>query len=166
MVWLVLKVSLNTRRGLVWFLYFPKMAGVSLISQFPSNSVSFVSRSKTTSIFPVNSISFPKVIKSNKLVFTRKKLNFSLRAAGEDNGETESTVGVAVAEEEPYKEPTEIDVLKKQLVDLFYGTNRGLSATSETRAEVVELITLLEAKNPTPEPTQALTLLNGKWILA
>jgi hypothetical protein len=68
---------------------------------------------------------------------------------------------VAVAEE-----PTEIDLLKKQLVDSLYGTNRGLSATTETRGEIVELITQLEAKNPTPAPTEALSLLNGKWILA
>lgn len=60
----------------------------------------------------------------------------------------------------------EITSLKKALVDSFYGTDRGLKATSETRAEIVELITQLEAKNPTPAPTEALTLLNGKWILA
>ncbi|MCE7766844.1 hypothetical protein GQL56_29915, partial [Pseudomonas putida] len=74
--------------------------------------------------------------------------------------------GVAVAEEEPPKEPSEIELLKKQLVDSFYGTNRGLSASSETRAEIVELITKLESMNPTPAPTEALPLLNGKWILA
>lgn len=73
---------------------------------------------------------------------------------------------LAVAEEEKPKELTEMDSLKKALVDSFYGTNRGLSATSETRAEIVELITQLEAKNPTPAPTEALSLLNGKWILA
>ncbi|KAI3795736.1 hypothetical protein L1987_38393 [Smallanthus sonchifolius] len=33
-------------------------------------------------------------------------------------------------------------------------------------AEIVELITRLEVLNPTPEPTSALPLLNGKWILA
>ncbi|KAL6332849.1 hypothetical protein AAG906_015115 [Vitis piasezkii] len=70
---------------------------------------------------------------------------------------------VAVVEEEKSKEITS---LKKALVDSFYGTDRGLKATSETRAEIVELITQLEAKNPTPAPTEALTLLNGKWILA
>ncbi|KAJ9689845.1 hypothetical protein PVL29_012488 [Vitis rotundifolia] len=70
---------------------------------------------------------------------------------------------VAVVEEEKSKE---INSLKKALVDSFYGTDRGLKATSETRAEIVELITQLEAKNPTPAPTEALTLLNGKWILA
>ena len=80
-------------------------------------------------------------------------------------------VAVAVAEVEEKKEvrtvePSEIDRLKKALVTSFRGTNRGLSATSETRAKIIELITQLEAKNPTPAPTVALTLLNGKWILA
>lgn len=74
-------------------------------------------------------------------------------------------VAVAEADECP-KEAPEITSLKKALVDSFYGTNLGLSATSETRAEIVELITQLEAKNPTPAPTEALTLLNGKWVLA
>lgn len=83
----------------------------------------------------------------------------------EEQPVTESPA-VAVAEEEKPKEVSEVDSLKKALVDSFYGTNRGLKATSETRAEIVELITQLEAKNPTPAPTEALTLLNGKWILA
>ncbi|XP_020220820.1 plastid-lipid-associated protein, chloroplastic [Cajanus cajan] len=69
--------------------------------------------------------------------------------------------GVAVEEK-----PAETEKLKKALVDSFYGTDRGLKASSETRAEIVELITQLEAKNPNPAPTDALTLLNGKWILA
>ncbi|XVF26114.1 hypothetical protein REPUB_Repub13aG0272000 [Reevesia pubescens] len=68
--------------------------------------------------------------------------------------------------EEKPKEVVEIESLKKALVDSFYGTDRGLKASSETRAEIVELITQLEAKNPTPAPTEALPLLNGKWILA
>jgi hypothetical protein len=71
---------------------------------------------------------------------------------------------VAVVEEE--KPMSEIESLKRGLVDSFYGTDRGLTASSETRAEIVELITQLEAKNPTPAPTEALPLLNGKWILA
>ncbi|KAJ4975415.1 hypothetical protein NE237_000521 [Protea cynaroides] len=76
-------------------------------------------------------------------------------------------VATALGEEEvKVKEPSEVDKLKKALVDSFYGTERGLSASSETRAEIVELITQLEALNPTPAPTEALTLLNGKWILA
>jgi hypothetical protein len=80
--------------------------------------------------------------------------------------EDPSGASVAVAEEAKPAEPSEIDRLKKALVDSFYGTDRGLRATSETRAEIVELITQLEAKNPTPAPTEALALLNGKWILA
>jgi len=61
---------------------------------------------------------------------------------------------------------TELTDLKQGLVDSFYGTQRGLRASSDTRAEINELVTQLEAKNPTPVPTEALTLLNGKWILA
>ncbi|PPD82029.1 hypothetical protein GOBAR_DD21032 [Gossypium barbadense] len=87
-----------------------------------------------------------------------------------EDPETESG-GVIVAEaeaeeEKPKEEVGEIESLKKALVDSFYGTDRGWKASSETRAEIVELITLLEAKNPTPAPTDSLPLLNGKWILS
>ena len=37
-----------------------------------------------------------------------------------------------------------------QLLDSLFGTERGLSASSEVRAEINELITQLEAKNPNP----------------
>ncbi|KAK8600974.1 hypothetical protein V6N12_050819 [Hibiscus sabdariffa] len=77
----------------------------------------------------------------------------------------EDCPSVAVAEPQP-NQTVEIQRLKKALVDSFVGTDRGLKANSETRAEIVELITQLEAKNPTPAPTHALPLLNGKWILA
>eukprot|EP00246_Nothoceros_aenigmaticus_P013766 TRINITY_DN4920_c0_g3_i1.p1 TRINITY_DN4920_c0_g3~~TRINITY_DN4920_c0_g3_i1.p1 ORF type:complete len:330 (-),score=15.44 TRINITY_DN4920_c0_g3_i1:77-1066(-) len=60
----------------------------------------------------------------------------------------------------------EVSNLKQCLVDTFYGTERGLRAGSDTRGEIVELISQLEAKNPTPAPTQALSLLDGKWVLA
>ncbi|BBH00691.1 fibrillin [Prunus dulcis] len=80
--------------------------------------------------------------------------------------ETESAVAVAEDDKPAEPESAETSRLKKALVDSFYGTDRGLSATSETRAEIVELITQLEAQNPTPAPTEALPLLNGKWILA
>lgn len=75
----------------------------------------------------------------------------------------------ATVEDPPAEVPaalSEVDKLKQKLKDLLYGTNRGLKASSETRAEIVELITQLEAQNPTPAPTDALALLNGKWILA
>ncbi|KAL0906476.1 hypothetical protein M5K25_024973 [Dendrobium thyrsiflorum] len=74
--------------------------------------------------------------------------------------------GVAAVEEETAGATSVTAELKRKLLDLLFGTDRGLKATSETRAEVNELITQLEAKNPTPAPTEALSLLSGKWILA
>ncbi|KAF8669840.1 hypothetical protein HU200_051014 [Digitaria exilis] len=73
---------------------------------------------------------------------------------------------VAEAEAPASPEASEVAGLKARLKEALYGTERGLRASSETRAEIVELITQLEARNPTPAPTEALTLLNGKWILA
>ena len=45
-------------------------------------------------------------------------------------------------------------LLQAVLLDSFYGTDRGLAVSSEARAEISELITQLEAKNPTPAPTE------------
>ncbi|KAG1327188.1 putative protein argonaute 16 [Cocos nucifera] len=100
-------------------------------------------------------------------------VSFRLRAMADDEEwseerggeEEEAAGGVAVAETEGKVEPSEVAEMKRKLIDLLRGTDRGLKASSETRAEIVELITQLEAKNPTPAPTEALTLLNGKWIL-
>eukprot|EP00271_Cylindrocystis_brebissonii_P014142 TRINITY_DN35396_c0_g1_i1.p1 TRINITY_DN35396_c0_g1~~TRINITY_DN35396_c0_g1_i1.p1 ORF type:complete len:345 (-),score=58.69 TRINITY_DN35396_c0_g1_i1:600-1634(-) len=61
---------------------------------------------------------------------------------------------------------SETEDLKQVLLDSLYGTERGLRASSETRAEILELITQLEAVNPTPSPTEATDLLTGRWILA
>lgn len=55
--------------------------------------------------------------------------------------------------------------LKRCLVGCFYGTEYGLRASSQTRAEIGELISQLEAQNPTPVPTEAPSLLQGKWVL-
>ena len=55
--------------------------------------------------------------------------------------------------------------VKTQLLDSFFGTNRGLSASAETRSEVNELITRLESLNPTPSPTDAMDSLSGTWRL-
>lgn len=57
------------------------------------------------------------------------------------------------------------DDLKAALLDSLYGTERGLAARSEVRAEINELISQLEAKNPTPNPTEALDKLDGNWKL-
>ncbi|XP_038971431.1 light-induced protein, chloroplastic-like [Phoenix dactylifera] len=85
---------------------------------------------------------------------------------GVEEGAAGGGLAVAEEEEEGKVEPSEIGELKRKLMDLLYGTDRGLNASSETRAEILELITQLESKNPTPAPIEALTLLNGKWILA
>ena len=68
-------------------------------------------------------------------------------------------------EEEEEEEEAEVDAVKSRLLDSFYGTNRGLSASSKTRAEANELISRLEAMNPTPSPSYELAALSGKWRL-
>ncbi|XP_051136216.1 light-induced protein, chloroplastic-like [Andrographis paniculata] len=142
------------------------MASIASVNQFPC--VNFRNSSQCSklvacaAVSPVNRVDFP-VVSIRKGRDSRQ--SFVFRAVSDDEWGVEKEPagppGVAVVEEKP----SEIDVLKKQLVDSFYGTNRGLTASSETRAEIVELITQLEAKNPTPAPTEALSLLNGKWIL-
>ncbi|KAL9257121.1 Plastid-lipid-associated protein, chloroplastic-like protein [Drosera capensis] len=127
-------------------------------------------------LLPLKPTSNPSILTRTRaltLTLTRPRPPFITRAVSdpEDEWGTEkgtSSAAVAVAEEPKAKEEgaEEMDRLKKALVGSFYGTDRGLRASSETRAEIVELITQLEAKNPNPAPTEALTLLNGKWILA
>lgn len=58
-----------------------------------------------------------------------------------------------------------VSEIKAALLDSLYGTERGLSARSEVRAEINELISQLEAKNPTPSPAEALDQLTGSWKL-
>ncbi|XP_057512509.1 plastid-lipid-associated protein, chloroplastic-like [Actinidia eriantha] len=149
------------------------MTGATSFSQFSCNPVSVTEPrsqfSTKPALFPANSIRFTSF--STAATAERAKISLGarriirVRAVSENElgPEREAGDAVAVAKEE---RPTEVDLLKQQLVDSFYGTDRGLRATSETRAEIVELITKLEAMNPTPAPTEALTLLNGKWILA
>ncbi|XP_076910983.1 plastoglobulin-1, chloroplastic-like [Bidens hawaiensis] len=61
---------------------------------------------------------------------------------------------------------SKIDELKRCLVDsVVYGTGLGFSASAEERAEIMELVTKLEAVNPTPAPTDAVDLLDGNWVL-
>jgi len=55
--------------------------------------------------------------------------------------------------------------LKDLLDDTLWGTGRGLSANSDTRAEITDLIAQLEAKNPTPGPNEATEKLSGEWRL-
>jgi hypothetical protein len=50
------------------------------------------------------------------------------------------------------------------LIDSLYGTERGLSARSEVRAEINELISQLEAKNPVPNPTEVRVRVAGVCV--
>jgi len=58
-----------------------------------------------------------------------------------------------------------VSELKAALLDSLFGTERGLAARSEIRAEINELISQLEAKNPIPFPAEALESLTGSWKL-
>jgi len=73
------------------------------------------------------------------------------------------------AEPEPvsYDSSFELTIqdIKAALIDSLYGTERGLTARSEVRAEINELISQLEAKNPNPSPTDAMDKLDGEWKL-
>lgn len=152
------------------------MAGVSQLNQFPCKTLSATPpRHHSKTSLPLTSVGVASSLvdgpKLSTREFNRAKPVFRLRAITDDDewgpekeGPEGEVSAVAVAEEKV--EPEEITMLKKVLVNSFYGTDRGLRATSETRAEIVELITQLEAQNPNPAPTEALTLLNGKWILA
>ncbi|KAJ6836751.1 putative plastid-lipid-associated protein 2, chloroplastic [Iris pallida] len=55
--------------------------------------------------------------------------------------------------------------LKMKLEDSLKETGRGLNTVGEKRTDILELITQIEANNPTPAPTKAHDLLDGKWIL-
>ncbi len=44
--------------------------------------------------------------------------------------------------------------MQAQLLDSLFGTERGMSASSEVRAEINELITQLEAKSPNLDMTE------------
>ncbi|XP_075663951.1 plastid-lipid-associated protein, chloroplastic-like [Castanea sativa] len=153
------------------------MAFVSHLSQFTLSVVTPQTQfTPRASVFAPNSVKIGAKRVEETRIWTgelvRDRPSFRVGAGSEEElGPEKEEVPVAVAEVEEKKEvktvePSEIDRLKKALVTSFHGTNRGLSATSEARAEITELITQLEAINPTPAPTEALTLLNGKWILA
>jgi hypothetical protein len=58
-----------------------------------------------------------------------------------------------------------VEDLKMVLQDTLWGCERGLEASSDTRAEVNELLSQLEARNPTPSPNEAADKLNGTWKL-
>ncbi|VFQ97310.1 unnamed protein product [Cuscuta campestris] len=62
-------------------------------------------------------------------------------------------------------EEDKLSDLKRCLVDTVYGTDFGFRASGETQAEALEIVSQLEAANPTPAPTESPELLDGNWIL-
>mmetsp|Transcript_6326 Transcript_6326/g.18162 ORF Transcript_6326/g.18162 Transcript_6326/m.18162 type:complete len:440 (+) Transcript_6326:240-1559(+) len=76
-------------------------------------------------------------------------------------GETASSYSRA-EEEDEYKPSA--DELKAMLLDSLYGTERGVAASSEVRGEISELITQLEAANPSSDPNDV-KVLGGCWKL-
>lgn len=149
------------------------MATVPLFSQFPcktliSSSSNSKSQSKSPTLLPTNSIN-----RRSEIGIAVHRPDFKVRAIdaddewGPDAAERGSSVSVAEkVAEEAIESVEETERLKRLLADSLNGTDRGLSASTETRGEIGELITQLESKNPTPNPNEALFLLNGKWILA
>eukprot|EP00741_Cyanophora_paradoxa_P016836 tig00020943_g16260.t1 len=62
----------------------------------------------------------------------------------------------------------EVATVKKELLSIVAGTNRGFLVSDEqTRKQIDEKITRLEAMNPTPAPTEepGIELLKGNWRL-
>ncbi|XP_058080799.1 plastid-lipid-associated protein, chloroplastic-like [Magnolia sinica] len=149
------------------------MAGVSSINPFLCKTFS-VNRPCRRLGFnnpfsPSNSIIISPKNSTDGLKFSASTRNWAQPARATDDEwgpEPKEELGGVATTALVEEEPSEVDKLKRGLVDSLYGTDRGLKASSETRAEILEFITQLEAKNPTPAPTEALTLLNGKWILA
>ncbi|CAL9226418.1 unnamed protein product [Arabidopsis halleri] len=141
------------------------MATVQLFTQFPcqtrfSTSPNSKSISKPPILVPISSLTRRRPVFSIRGIAV-SRADFKVRAT--DTGERGSAL---LAAEEAIEDVEETERLKRSLADSLYGTDRGLNASSETRAEIGDLITQLESKNPTPAPTEALFLLNGKWILA
>ncbi|OEL21871.1 putative plastid-lipid-associated protein 3, chloroplastic [Dichanthelium oligosanthes] len=85
--------------------------------------------------------------------------------AVEDEWGKEPKAPAPSAEEEVDEQAERREELKRCLVDTVYGSELGFRASTEVRGEVVELVTQLEAANPTPAPVEAPDLLDGNWIL-
>lgn len=80
----------------------------------------------------------------------------SMEEDGWDEAEVVGRINAGVEEDERLAE------MKRCLIDTVHGTDFGLRASSEVRAEALELVAKLEAANPTPNPV---VLLDGNWTL-
>ncbi|XP_010270045.1 PREDICTED: plastid-lipid-associated protein, chloroplastic-like [Nelumbo nucifera] len=160
------------------------MAAASSVNTFPCKTLSLTQSQRLlgfnkNSFSPVNSIGVTSRKPITRSTFSiaigehnRVRPILRIRAVGdavkraEDEPIGEGVISMAAAAVDRPEKPSDIDMLKKLLFDSFIGTDRGLRASSEARAEIDEVISQLEALNPTPAPTEAFTLLNGKWIVA
>ncbi|KAF8092504.1 hypothetical protein N665_0413s0044 [Sinapis alba] len=141
------------------------MATVQFFNQFPcktrvQTSANSKSTPKPPPLVPMTTLTRRQLFSPGEFAVSRAGFRVRVIDADDEGG---SALLIA---EEAIESVEETEALKRSLVDSLYGTDRGLSASSETRAEIGDLITQLESKNPTPAPTEALFLLNGKWILA
>ncbi|KAL5574012.1 hypothetical protein UlMin_023609 [Ulmus minor] len=139
------------------------MASVSQLNQFPYKSFSITPlQSQSRPLLPASSVRISSRFTEGERILTREfaRVNpiFRVQVTNDDKWGLEKY-------EPKLVEPEEIAKLKMELVDSFYRTDCGLKASSETREDIVELITQLEAQNPNPVSIEALSLLNGKWVL-
>lgn len=91
--------------------------------------------------------------------------NFGVAKAGEQGF---GLVGDMEEEEiqETQTDSYSIDQIKQSLYAAVQGINRGIfGVPTETRAGIERLVKQLESQNPTPEPTQNLEKMAGKWKL-
>ncbi|CDY21291.1 BnaC03g29750D [Brassica napus] len=142
---------------------------VPLFSQFTcktlvTSSTTSTFQSKSPILLPINPINRRIAVHRHDFKIRASDVNDEWGPDSMGRGRLNSSVAEKVAEE-AIESAEETERLKRVLAGSLYGTDRGLSASSETRAEISELITQLESKNPNPAPNEALFLLNGKWIL-
>ncbi|CAN6808911.1 unnamed protein product [Brassica oleracea] len=153
---------------------------VPLFSQFTcktlvTSSTTPTFQSKSPILLPINPINRRIAVHRHDFKIRASDVNDEWGPDSKDRGSDvddewgpEIGLNSSVAEkvaEEAIESAEETERLKRVLAGSLYRTDRGLSASSETRAEISELITQLESKNPNPAPNEALFLLNGKWIL-
>ncbi|XP_059440561.1 plastid-lipid-associated protein, chloroplastic-like [Corylus avellana] len=121
------------------------MASISHLNQIPCKTLSVTQLISKPATFAPNSVKVgPKRIGKSWIragEFVRERQSFRVRAVNDNElspEKEEGTSGASVAVAEEEAKPGEIDRLKKALVDSFYGTDLGLRATSETRAEIIK----------------------------
>lgn len=60
---------------------------------------------------------------------------------------------------------TKTALTKTALLEAIAGQNRGVLSTEDEKQLVLDMVSRLEAENPTPHPLQAADKLNGDWRL-